>query len=178
MSIAPATPFLSRLLRSAWLGLMLLLTMMVLAQPAKATTGVLLDGIAQDVDAWDAVSTLSDPDGSLDIQGVLTKARDLQPVQGPHANLGSRQDVVWMRVPVRVATIDGGRWLADIDYASLDRIDLHLVRDGVSVRHFVMGDHLPYKDRPVVSRSHRAARSNSSPGPTTKSGCACRHAAR
>ena len=51
--------------------------------------------------------------------------------------LGVRRDAVWLRVPLEVPRTDSGRWLLDIDYPSLDQVEVHVVSDGraVAARH-------------------------------------------
>jgi 7TMR-DISM extracellular 2 len=80
-------------------------------------------------DLWPAVTLLSDPEHSLDERSVLTRLADFRPPPTPHANLGVRRDTVWLRVPIAVPASERGRWVLDIDYASLDHIDVFVVSD-------------------------------------------------
>ena len=132
------------------------LACLLVGLPATAQ-GVLqlggLGGAAAPVDAWKSLQLLSDADASLTIAGVLSQPQRFEPVHGPHANLGVRRDVVWLRATVDVAPTDDGRWIADIDYPSLDRVDVYVVSAGRVVRHDVLGDHLSYRQRPLAARS-------------------------
>ena len=67
-----------------------LLLALLLAWPGAASAQPplqLQDGVGQ-VDAWPALTLLSDPDGLLDVAAVLRRQSDFRPPDGPHANLG------------------------------------------------------------------------------------------
>ncbi len=123
-----------------------------LALPAQA--GLLLSADEADVDAWPAVTMLSDPGGLLDAAAVLARSREFAVPATPHANLGPRRDVVWLRLALTVAPQDDGRWLLDIDYPSLDRVDVFVVHDGRIASAVALGDHLAFHERVLASRSH------------------------
>ena len=61
---------------------------------------------------------------------------------------------MWLRIPVQLAADSRSRWLLEIDYAVLNRIDVHLLRDGQLVQRARLGNLQPYSERPVSSRSH------------------------
>ncbi|HQC97317.1 MAG TPA: diguanylate cyclase [Aquabacterium sp.] len=105
------------------------------------------------IDAWPAVSLLSDPDGRLDAAGALRRLADFSPPDGPHANLGPRRDVVWLYLPVQAVGGDG-RWVLDIDYPPLHRIELTVLRDGQPVARHLMGSLVEAGRRPMRSRDH------------------------
>ena len=109
------------------------------------------------IDLWPAVTVLSDPEHALDERSVLTRLADFRPPQSPHANLGVRRDTVWLRVPLMVPASERGRWVLDIDYASLDRIDVFVVSDGVPTQHHRLGDELLFAERPLPSHAHAVA---------------------
>ncbi|MFO1272914.1 MAG: diguanylate cyclase [Rubrivivax sp.] len=129
--------------------------LLLLACAAAAAQPALRLGAAEpDVDAWPAVTMLSDPEGTLTFEEALaSRDRFVRPA-GPHANLGPRRDAVWLRVPLAPEPADDGLWVLDIDYASLDRVDVWLV-SGTQVRqHALLGDHLVFAERPLATRSH------------------------
>ena len=132
--------------------------MLLAALPAAAQGPLSLDGErAQAVDAWAAVTLLPDPGGRLSLDDVLQRRDDFTPPTGPHANLGVRQDPVWLRVPVKPVADDNGQWVLAIDYPSLDRIDVHVVAGSVPLRSVALGDHLRLAERPMATRSHAVA---------------------
>ena len=85
-----------------------------------------------------------------------------QPSTGPHANLGLRREVVWLHLPVQAVGGDG-RWVLNVDYPPLERIDLTVLRDGRPVAQHQMGSALEASQRPVRSRGH-AVELNLTPG--------------
>jgi len=133
------------------------------AVPAATPSALSLDADPTGIDAWPAVTVLPESGEHWTLEQVQRRSSDFAPPTGPHANLGVRRDAVWLHVPLAVPATDDGQWLLDIDYPSLDRIDVHLVTDGVAVRHLVLGDLQPYNARPLQTRSH-AARLELEPG--------------
>jgi diguanylate cyclase len=132
-----------------WLALAWLCAAPALAQVAPELRLALAD---PDVDAWPAVTMLADIDGTLDVAGALHRRADFHPPDAPRANLGVRRHPVWLRIPMRAA--ESGRWLIDLDYPSLDRVDVWLVAEGVAAPLPALGDFQPYADRPLAARPH------------------------
>ena len=103
---------------------------------------VLNDATAM-VDVWPVVTILPDPDAKLTIQDVLAAAEKFTVPQSAYATLGLQQKVVWLRAPVKVAAsalAEKQRWILDIDYSLLDRIDVYVVNDGRVDQHAVVGN--------------------------------------
>lgn len=124
---------------------------------SKAAGVLRLDTSLTDVDAWPAVSVYAEPDGELDAAAMLQRQGSFEPPTGPHANFGVRRDAVWLRLAVDVDAADDGRWMLDIDYPSLDRIDVVVVENGQIRGRHRLGDAMPFADRPLPSRSHALA---------------------
>ncbi len=121
------------------------------------STPLLLDGRQAVIDAWPAVTSLIDPTGTLDVAQARARAQDFAPPTAPHANLGPRRDVVWLRLQVTVPAGAPSRWLLSADYASLDRVDLHVNpgrEDAAPPR--VLGRLVPYSQRAFPSPWHVA----------------------
>jgi diguanylate cyclase len=131
----------------------LLLCLWLLPAAARALPALQLNDSAGQVDAWPAVTLLSDAEGRLDSAAVLRRLDDFRPPDGPHGNLGMRRDVVWLQLTV-VARSGDGRWVLDIDYPSLNRIDVLLLRDGQPVARHLLGNAIGFDARPMRSRTH------------------------
>jgi diguanylate cyclase (GGDEF)-like protein len=141
--------------RAAFIGLLLVLAVLwpALAQAAPLQ---LHDDVAVH-DGWAVAQVLADPDGRLGLSDVIDRAAAAEPAGPLHANLGRRSGAVWLQIPLQVPADGSGRWVLDIDYASLDRIDVYLL-DGPRVeRRWQLGDHVDLADRPVPGRSHVVA---------------------
>lgn len=105
------------------------------------------------LDAWPSITLLSDPDGTLDADAALRRLPQFQPPAGPHFNLGTRRDVVWLHLPVQAVGGDG-RWVLDIDYPPLNHIELLVLRDGQPVARHLLGNTIANDQRPMRSRGH------------------------
>jgi diguanylate cyclase len=121
--------------------------------PARAA-GLQLDSGTRTVSAWPAVTLLSDATGRLGLDEVLQQRDRFEAPPTGHATLGVRSDAVWLRIPLELAADAGPRWILDIDYPALNRVDAYVLAQGRVLRHAVMGSHRPYSARPLGSRSH------------------------
>jgi len=135
----------------------LLVLMLLPAQAAEAIAEVIvLDDRIPSLQAWPAVTLLSDPAKNLTAEQALARLAEFTPPKSAYATLGLRKDAVWLRIPVEVPASAVGRWVLDIDYPPLNRIDVHVVRDGQILQRLHLGNLQPYSKRPVGSRSHAA----------------------
>ena len=131
---------------------LLLLALMPALSSAAPGPLVLEDRLGR-VDAWPAVTILSDPEGTLNAEDALAAAAKFKVPASAYATLGVHKDVVWVRIPVAVAPRSGADWILDIDYAVLNRIDVYVVTDGTAKRHTVLGNLQPV---PANARGGRA----------------------
>jgi diguanylate cyclase (GGDEF)-like protein len=143
-----SSPFAATLL--AWL---VLLLAVLFSAPARAAPLVLSDA-AGAIDAWPAVTMFAETGAELTVQQVQQQLGRFEVPTVPHANLGPRREAVWLRVPLQVPVTESGRWMLDIDYPPLDRVDVHVVSGGVPVRHETLGDLKPFSMHPMATRSH------------------------
>lgn len=154
-----------RSLSRCWLPLWLLVLAIACGASANAQPGldmasetglVLLDDHA-DQEGWPHVSLLTESGTRLTPEQALARLREFKPPTGPYANLGVHPQAVWLSLPVRVPTTESGRWVLDIDYPSLDQVDVYQASEGHIVRHDRLGDHVPYAQRGIPGRTHSMA---------------------
>jgi diguanylate cyclase (GGDEF)-like protein len=123
-----------------------------IAGPATAV----LQRDTEHVDLWPSVRTLAEPitRERWDVDEALRHLGEFTPPATPHANLGMQPGAVWLKV--RLAPSDGApsRWIVDIDYPLLNRIDAWLVTDGRAGPPMLMGNAFAFPRRPLPSRSH------------------------
>ena len=124
----------------------------VSATPVPQTL-VLHDGVSM-VDLWPAITLLHDPDGKRTVDQAMAALPSFQVPTSAYATLGLRKKVVWLRAPVSVPATSNGRWILDIDYTLLNRVDVNVITGGKVIRHAVLGNAQPFADRPIKSRSH------------------------
>ncbi|MBA5637623.1 response regulator [Duganella sp. LX20W] len=123
--------------------LSVLLSLLLLLPGASRAAPLLLDDAVGQVDAWPALTVLSDPGGKLDVHGAVAAASRFARPDSAYATLGVHRDVLWLRIPVAVAPGGEGDWILNIDYAALNRVDLYVSANGAIVRHAAMGNLLP-----------------------------------
>ncbi|MBL8520450.1 MAG: GGDEF domain-containing protein, partial [Betaproteobacteria bacterium] len=120
--------------------------------PATAAP-LILDDAEPVHDAWPHVRVLSDPARRIDVAAAQQRLAEFAPPASPHAGMGFRNDAVWFHIPVTVPGASDGRWVLEIDYALLNRIDVYLVREGRAAKLATMGSLQPFRDRPLGSRT-------------------------
>ena len=118
------------------------------AQPAL----VLRDGSAA-VDAWPALRVLEDPAGRLEAGQALARLEQFAPPDVKYANFGPRHGAMWLWLPLVVPAGESGQWLVDLDYPTLDDVQVWRVVDGKPVFVARQGDHLPAAERPPGLRA-------------------------
>ncbi|MBK1686743.1 diguanylate cyclase [Rubrivivax gelatinosus] len=150
-SLRPTSPVarVAACLRRLVLGLLL-----AAGSASAAVPWLVLGPERQEIDAWPRLTVLADPGGRLDVEQVLLRRGEFRPPAGKRANLGLNDGAVWLRLQLEVPATDDGRWLLDLDYPPLDRVDAYVVSDGLVVRHALMGDSMPFVQRPLPTRPH------------------------
>ena len=127
---------------------------LALASPAPAVTLVLDERVA--VPAWPAVTLLADPAGSERAEQLARQPQRFERPDGTPGNLGRRDEVVWLRIPVSVPGKAPVQRVLEIDYPPLNAIQLHVVRKGEVVAQLALGNELPRSERPLPARTHAA----------------------
>ncbi|NCU66468.1 GGDEF domain-containing protein [Acidovorax sp. 210-6] len=103
---------------------------------------------------WQSLQMLPDPEQRYTAQELLQGGPAFGPMPPTQGTLGVRAEPVWLRLPLELATSAPGRWVLDIDYAPLQRIDLVLASGGRIVQQAALGSHVPFAQRPLPTRSH------------------------
>ncbi len=103
---------------------------------------------------WQALQMLPDPEQRYTVQELLQGGPAFGPMPPTQGTLGVRAEPVWLRLPLELAASAPGRWVLDIDYAPLQRIDLVLASGGRIVQQAALGSHVPFAQRPLPTRSH------------------------
>ncbi len=146
-----------------WLRCLRLLALLWLCQgglPAVAAapgTPLQLDDRVAAIDAWPAVTVLADEGGTMALDEALALARSgaFDVPAGPHANLGVRPGATWLRVPLQVQ--GRGRWVLEIDYPALNRVEVHLLSGSRPLGSDRLGNDQPFEQRPLKTRAHALA---------------------
>jgi len=132
-------------------GLLCLLS--ALSANPVAASQLMLDDTTRIYDAWPNVRVLSDPERTIEPADALRRLAEFKPPASPHAGMGFRNDALWFHIPVAVANNSDGRWVLEIDYALLNRVEVFIAREGRVVNVAKMGSLLPFRDRPLGSRT-------------------------
>lgn len=143
-----------RALRALLLLWALLAALLGAAHPALAATPLPLDDPAGRVEAWPAVRILPETEGPLTVADAMAQRDRFTVPEGAKATLGLRKEAVWLHLPLSVAPTSDGAWVLDLQYAVLNRAEVHVLRGGVLTERAVLGNLQRQAERPFLSRSH------------------------
>ncbi len=142
-----------------WLAMLLVLLGSTGPAAARAGEPLLLEAGTEAVDLAGRVEVLADPGRAYTIDAVRsaplaerfhsTDVRD-----GDHLNFGYTGAAYWLRFQVRLAEdVTAGalpRWLLEVGYPSLDRVELYFAN---AREPLVAGDRQPFAERPMAHRN-------------------------
>lgn len=90
-----------------------------------------------------------------DVHKPEVQARFKPVPQGATAtNFGTTNSAIWLRVLLQTGPDTPRRWLLELAYPPLDRLDLYLSKPDGGFAHQSGGDSLPFPQRPVPHRNH------------------------
>ena len=105
---------------------------------------------------WPSLSLLADTNATHRAEDLVSQPQRFYAPAGTPSNLGRQYDTVWLRVPLHVTGTAAVQRVLEMDYPSLNRIDLSLWRDGLRVASHRLGNQLALADRPLATRTHAA----------------------
>ncbi len=148
----------ARLRTAAWRVVALLLFLITAATAARSNEPTLTADSRGAVPVWPAITLLADPDSSLtlDQARAAAAAGRFTAHEGTPSNLGRSTSTVWLRFAVEVRGDEPVHRVLEIDYPSLNRIDLHVLKDGALLESMVMGNELRLSERLTPARTHAA----------------------
>ncbi|WP_374666587.1 7TM diverse intracellular signaling domain-containing protein [Ramlibacter sp.] len=101
---------------------------------------------------------LEDDTGGLTIDEIRQPAQQARfrpvPVSGPGANFGLTRSAIWLRVRLDAPAGPDTRWLLELGYPPLDRVELWSPDEGFGLHRQIGGDLQPYASRVVPHRNH------------------------
>jgi diguanylate cyclase (GGDEF)-like protein len=148
-----AVPLLERCLLSL-LALLLSACVTVSQAQVRMPAPLQLDADTTSVQAWPAITLLSDPGRNLTLEEALAQRERFAPPVSAYATLGMGRDVVWLRLPLHFGEGAEREWILDIDYTLLNRVEVYVFAGDRLVQKAVLGNAEPFAARPLGSRSH------------------------
>jgi diguanylate cyclase len=146
-----------RLATLLWRTLVWALLLCGLSLSARAddndTPPLILTPHQDQVPVWNALRLRTGlPEGTSLNEGTGGRAA-WQKAEPPRGNLGSQRQPVVLGFDIVVQPGGGGDWVLEIDYPSLDHLEIEVRDDNGFKQVWVMGDHHPYRQRALASRS-------------------------
>jgi diguanylate cyclase (GGDEF)-like protein len=97
---------------------------------------------------------LRDTNAELRVDQVIARRAEFVAPQSAYATLGMLKHPVWLRIALQPDSTPHNTWILDLDYALLNRIDVHVVQDGRIIQQSTLGNMLKEAQRPIASRTH------------------------
>ena len=95
------------------------------------------------IDAWPGLTLLSDPAGDMTPEAALAASARFSAPRSAYATLGVHKEVIWLKIPVRVAGNSDGQWVLNIDYPVLNRVDVFVGTPDQVSRRAILGNLQP-----------------------------------
>lgn len=123
------------------------------ALPAGAPAAVALDGRQAEQSVWPALRVRLGLPEDTSLAAAARDAHGWLLHTAPEGNLGPQRETVGLAFALQVGPGGGGDWVLEIDYPSLDHVEILLLSDGQPPRQWTLGDAHPYSQRPLASRA-------------------------
>ncbi len=126
------------------------------AASAGSKEALLLNTLSHAVPAAAKASYFEDPTGKLRIQDMADPALSAQfraISMAGDPNFGFSHAAYWFALPLRLAAEGPPRWLLEVGYPSLDRVDVFTPGANGSYREQTAGDLQPFDSRPYPHRN-------------------------
>lgn len=131
----------------------LLLLLLVAAISARAGEPLILEGSERTVDLRPHLLLLRDAGARLAPGEAMARGDDYRPaVAARDLNLGYTRDALWLRIDVRSALSRASDWRLELDYPSLDRVDLFERLPDGRLSQLSSGDTLAFGERALAHR--------------------------
>ena len=143
--------------------LLIVLSLLLLLPGAASAEPLVLDAQSGHIEAWPAVTVMSETEGKLRPDEALASVERFTVPNSAYAALGVRKEALWLRIPVVVPENSSGSWVLNIDYALLNRIDVYIATGGRITQHQVSGNLEP-EPRGVMRSRVPAALMHLKPG--------------
>lgn len=133
-------PILNLTLKHIFTAILLLAAISLHAETLQldGSTGVYQAGAYLDV--WEDSSNSWDFDSFLQRQASTAP----MPITGPFPNFGFTSSTFWARLELSSAAIDSGQWLAEMEFAGMDRVDLYYRDENQQWVHKMAGRNYPF----------------------------------
>jgi diguanylate cyclase (GGDEF)-like protein len=130
---------------------------LVPASTHGSEASLLLNDIAHAFPASAKTMYLEDPEGRLRIQDITDPAVQARfRATGPHEaapNFGFTRSAYWLALPITLAADCPPRWLLEVGYPSLDRVEVYTPRPNGGYAGQTAGDLQPFASRPYPHRN-------------------------
>jgi len=144
----------------AWFAVILTAAAACCATVAVATEPpirALLVGVGDSYSLSQHLSYLEDPERRLTVKEVAAPGMAARFRRAATAdndvNFGYSSSAYWLALPLRLDSSAPARWLLEIGYPSLDRVEVYLPRAGGGFDEQIAGDLQPFRTRPYPHRN-------------------------
>jgi diguanylate cyclase (GGDEF)-like protein len=120
---------------------------------ATSQEAMVLDDNQNRIDLWPRVTVLSESGAPLSATEAQSETARFQ-APGKDAALGINAYAVWLRIPLQTSPSSEGKWIFEIEYPPLQKVDVALFEGERLLSVQELGSLRPLSNRPLASRTH------------------------
>ena len=124
---------------AAVVALLLCLLMLLVPQKAHAATPLVLTSEAHSLDAWKVITLQPDASRALSAADMLGRLDGFEAPPRRGGSIGTHQEAMWLRSPLAVPEAPTNQWVVNIDYSSLQEVDIYLTSQGQVLQQALLG---------------------------------------
>ncbi len=123
----------------AMAALALLGLLMLQGLPARAATPLVLSPDRQSLDAWSVITLQADASRELTASDMLRRLDRFEEPARRGGSIGTHKEAMWLRIPLAVPETPSHQWIVNLDYSSLQEVDIYLTSQGQVLQQVLLG---------------------------------------
>ncbi|MGV3681418.1 MAG: diguanylate cyclase domain-containing protein [Acidovorax sp.] len=113
--------------------------LMLQGLPARAATPLVLSPDTQSLDAWSVATLQADPSRELTASDMLQRLDRFEAPARRGGSIGAHKEAIWLRIPLAVPETPTNQWIVNLDYGSLQEVDIYLTSNGQVLQQALLG---------------------------------------
>jgi len=113
--------------------------LMLQGLPAHAATPLVLSPDRQSLDAWSVITLQADASRELTASDMLRRLDRFEEPARRGGSIGTHKEAMWLRIPLAVPETPSHQWIVNLDYSSLQEVDIYLTSQGQVLQQVLLG---------------------------------------
>ncbi|MDZ7865426.1 diguanylate cyclase [Acidovorax sp.] len=113
--------------------------LMLQGLPAHAATPLVLSPDSESLDAWSVITLQADASRELTASDMLRRLDRFEEPARRGGSIGTHKEAMWLRIPLAVPETPSHQWIVNLDYSSLQEVDIYLTSQGQVLQQALLG---------------------------------------